>query len=86
MIKLEGKLFKANIVTFQAVVESGGEEDTFVKELEKTLILLCRTLDIPIPLWLSKNSHEFAAFRQTIFFADQFTDRVSFDRFQIKLL
>jgi hypothetical protein len=86
MIRLEGKLFKANIVAFQAVVESGGEEETFVKELEKTLILLCRALDIPIPLWLSKNTHEFAAFRQTIFFSDQFTDEVSFDRFQIRLL
>jgi len=86
MIRLEGKLFKANIVAFQAVVESGGEEETFVRELEKTLIVLCRALDIPIPLWLSKNTHEFAAFRQTIFFSDQFTDKVSFDRFQIRLL
>lgn len=86
MIRLEGKLFKANIVASQAVVESGGEEETFVKELEKTLILLCRKLDIPLPLWLSKNTHEFAAFRQTIFFSDQFTDKVSFDRFQIRLL
>lgn len=86
MIRLEGKLFKANIVAFQTVVESGGEEETFVKELEKALILLCRALDIPIPLWLSKNTHEFAAFRQTIFFSDQFTDKVSFDRFQIRLL
>ncbi|MBN1891310.1 MAG: hypothetical protein JW780_00890 [Clostridiales bacterium] len=86
MIKLEGKLFKANIMIGVQTVTIGGEEETFVKELEKALILLCKALEIPIPLWLSKNTHEFAAFRQTIFFAEQYVEPVKFDRFQIRLL
>ena len=85
-MKLEGKLFRANIVIRFFVVDYEKNELTFVKELENALILLCRELDCPIPLWLSKNTHEFAAFRQTVFFSDQFTEKVQFDRFQIHLL
>ena len=85
-MRLEGKLFKANLMIRQAVVTKDNPEMSFVKELESALIELCRTLDMPIPLWLSKNTHEFAAFRQTLFFSDQFTEDVHFDRFQIKLL
>ena len=48
--------------------------------------MLCEEMDIPLPMWLSKNTHEFAAFRQTIFFAEQYNQKVSFDRFQMRLL
>lgn len=86
MVELEGKIFSANIVLKQSIVKSSANTKVFVKELEDALVALCRSLEIPIPLWLSKNTHEFAAFRQTLFFADQFTEDVSFDRFQIRLL
>jgi hypothetical protein len=33
---------------------------------------------------MKKNTREFAAFRQTIFFKEQYTEKVRFDRFQIK--
>jgi len=58
----------------------------FSVELEHALVLLCRELDIPVPMWMAKNTHEFAAFHQTIFFSEQYTEKVRFDRFQIKLL
>lgn len=86
MIKLEGKLFKANLMIADQMVTIDGDEESFVRELEQALIRLCRVLEIPIPLWLSKNTHEFAAFRQTIFFAEQYTETVAFDRFQIRLI
>jgi hypothetical protein len=86
VFRLEGKLFKANLMIASLVVTSQEEGDTFVQNLERSLILLCRSLEIPIPLWLSKNTHEFAAFRQTIFFAEQYNEPVAFDRFQIRLL
>lgn len=85
-MKLEGKLFKGNLMIAQAVSTIQAPEMSFVKELETNLIDLCRQLEIPIPLWLSKNTHEFAAFRQTMFFADQYTEPVRFDRFQIKMM
>ncbi len=85
-MRLEGKLFKANLMMREAVVTRDDPALSFVKELELSLIDLCHVLDAPIPLWLSKNTHEFAAFRQTIFFSDQYTEIVHFDRFQIRLI
>jgi len=85
-MRLEGKLFKGNLMTREAVVTRNDPEVSFVKELENALIDLCHALDVPIPLWLSKNTHEFAAFRQTMFFSDQYTETVRFDRFQIRLI
>jgi hypothetical protein len=85
-MRLEGKYFKGNRMIREAVVTRNDPNLAFVKELELALIDLCHVLDAPIPLWLSKNTHEFAAFRQTIFFSDQYTENVDFDRFQIRLL
>lgn len=85
-MRLEGKLFKGNIMTREAVVTRDDPDLSFVKELEQALIDLCHALEIPIPMWLSKNTHEFAAFRQTMFFSDQYTETVHFDRFQIRLI
>ena len=86
MIKLEGKVFRANLVIVSAVAEQEETSGSWVKDLEKCFIKLCKDLEIPIPLWLDKNTHEFARFRQTIFFEEQFTDDIKFNRFQIKLL
>ncbi len=85
-MKLEGKIFRANLMIADAVVERGEVSGSFVKDLEACFILLCRELEVPIPLWLDKNTHEFARFRQTIFFEEQFTEKVLFNRFQIRLL
>jgi len=85
-MRLEGKLFKGNLMTREAVVTRNDPDVSFVKELENALIDLCHALDVPIPMWLSKNTHEFAAFRQTMFFSDQYTETVHFDRFQIRLI
>ena len=81
---LEGRLFVANRMTEIREVEFSDPSLRFSAELEQALILLCRELDIPTPLWMRKNTHEFAAFHQTLFFSDQFNEKVRFDRFQIK--
>lgn len=85
-MKLEGKLFKANLVVAIATVEKDKSDLSFVKQLEACLIDLCRQLDAPIPLWLDKNTKEFARFHQTLFFTEQFTESVLFDRMQIRWL
>lgn len=86
MIKLEGKVFRANLVITSAVAEQEETSGPWVKDLEKCFVKLCKSLDIPIPLWLNKNTQEFARFRQTIFFEEQFTDDIKLNRFQIRLL
>lgn len=86
LMKLEGKLFVANRLTEMAEVVTQSNEGPFSRQLEEALILLCKQLDVPVPMWMKKNTKEFAAFRQTIFFAEQYTEKVKFDRFQIRLL
>lgn len=83
-MKLEGRTFKGNNILNVKIVEHENPDVRFSKELEEGLILVCRELDIPVPMWLSKNTHEFAAFRQTIFYAEQYNQSVAFDRFQFK--
>jgi len=85
-MKLEGKLFRANLTIADIIIEQPDQPGPFVKQLETCLIKLCRELEIPTPLWLEKNTMEFARFHQTIFFEEQFIDKVNFNRFQIKML
>jgi len=85
-VKLEGKLFRANLMIDMTTVEKPDIQDQFVRQLEQCLVELCRNMDAPIPLWLEKNTHEFARFHQTIFFSEQFTERINFDRMQIRWL
>ena len=82
-MKLEGRLFTANLLLRESTVERPETDELFVTQLEHCLIDLCHGLEIPIPLWLEKNTHEFARFHQTVFFAEQFTEQIRFDRFQI---
>lgn len=84
-MKVEGRLFRESVLLAVESVTYTNEEVRFSKELENSLILLCRKMDIPVPLWLDKNTKEFAAFRQTIFFSEQFSQEVEFERFQFKL-
>ncbi len=83
-MQLEGKLFKANLMLRSATVRIAADQDRFVTQLEQALVALCRQLEIPIPLWMEKNTREFARFHQTLFFKEQFTDPIFFERFQIR--
>ena len=83
---LEGKTFRANLLLEDKVVTHPDGPQRFTVLLERCLVDLCRQLDIPIPIWMEKNTHEFARFHQTIFFAEQFTEPIKFERFQIRWL
>ena len=83
---LEGRTYVSNRLTGIKTVEFPSDGMKFTQVLEKCLIEVCKLLDIPAPMWFEKNTHEFAAFHQTIFFADQYTEDVKFDKFIIKML
>lgn len=85
-MKLEGRVFRGNILLQSEMVEIAQGDKSFTACLEQSLIALCRLMEVPIPLWLSKNTTEFARFHQTLFFDGQFTEPVRFDRFQIRWL
>ena len=83
-MRIEGKLIKRTYTISSTVVGSNDANDSFTDSLEKCLVQLCREFHIPVPLWLNKNTREFARFRRTFFFSEQFDEDVGFDRFEIR--
>lgn len=83
---IEGKLHKANLVVGYAKVEYTNESVRFSRELEEALVLLCKELNIPIPMWVDKNTKEFSGFHFTEFFDSQFLEPVHFDRFSLRMI
>ena len=84
-MKLAGKLVKGTKTIKKAFFEENDSSLTYTDMLEECLIGLCKEMDTPVPIWMKKNTHEFAAFRKTFFTSDQFTEKVNFDKFEIRL-
>jgi hypothetical protein len=84
-LKLIGKIIIENRLVREAAVEDNDERHNFRDKLEMCLIDLCKELDIPVPLWLKKNTRELAIFRRTLFSPEQFMEKVWFDKFEIRL-
>ena len=82
---LEGRTFKGNRLLDLHEIKYENPDVSFSRELSEAIIILCREMDVPVPFWMKKNTHEFAAFHQTIFFDEQYTEKVNFERFQIKM-
>ena len=82
-MKLYGKLIKGTKITKEAMVFKESDNLYYRDLLEESLINLCKELDIPVPLWLKKNTKEFAAYRRTFFSKEQFVEKVYFDRFDL---
>lgn len=82
---LIGKLITGTRVIKEVVVENNEEGLSYRDVLEKCFIELCKRLDIQVPLWLKKNTKEFASYRRTFFTPDQFIDKVNFGRFEIRV-
>ena len=82
---LSGKIIKNNRIINSATVEVSEEGLSFNLKLERAFLALCSALKIPIPMWLGKNTKEFAQFRITFFTRDQFTEDVNLERFEVEL-
>jgi hypothetical protein len=83
---LYGKLVKDLKVLKETFVENDMENVSYHDMLEKCLIDLCRKLDIPAPIWLKKNTAEFAGYHKTFFSSEQFIEKVKFDKFIIEVI
>jgi len=53
---------------------------------QQALVELCREMDVPAPMWLSKHEFEFEQFRHTAFTRDHFIEEVSFEKMEIEFL
>jgi hypothetical protein len=82
---LNGKIYVEGKLVREASVQDNEAGHSFRDKLEACLIDLCTQLDIPVPLWLKKNTRELAIFRRTFFTPEQFIDKVWFDKYEIKL-
>lgn len=82
---LNGKIIIEGRLVREASAEDDEREHSFRDKLEKCLIDLCAGMEIPVPLWLKKNTRELAIFRKTFFTPEQFVEKVWFDKFEIKL-
>ncbi|MDR1060707.1 MAG: hypothetical protein LBL83_05760 [Clostridiales bacterium] len=83
---VSGRIVKGRKTLFSRRAEDGrGGGAGFRDKLESCLLRLCGDADISVPVWLSKNTAELARFGKTSFFAEQFVERVEFDRFEIRI-
>ena len=83
-MKLIGKLIKGPSIIKNEYVVIEDEDISYRELLEKCFINLCKKLNISVPMWLSKNTKEYARFKRTSFEKDQFLEKVLFDRFEIR--
>jgi hypothetical protein len=84
-LKLGGKLIKNTRVIMDVMVEREDESKPFRDILEECFLEICKSLDIPVPLWLKKNTTEFAAYKRTFFNSEHFVEKINFDRFEIRM-
>ena len=85
-MRMNGKLYKGTIIINEETVEVSDSNGSYQDRLEKCLVEICLLLAIEVPLWLSKNTREYVAFRRTSFNADQFFNKINFERFEIRIL
>ena len=84
-MKIYGKIIIGTRILKELAYENKVSEVSFNDKLEDCLINICKRLEIPVPLWINKNTKEFVRFRKTNFEADQFIETVKFDRFEIRV-
>ncbi len=85
-MRLEGIVYQGDRRLGMQIVEIEEVSESFSKNLDTALLRLCKDLQLPIPIWMRKNTREFARYHTTQFFPEQFTEEVYFSAFQIKLL
>lgn len=84
-MKLIGRITKGTAILKEVTIENNDASIDFRDQLEDCFVRLSRELDIPIPLWLKKNTKEFGRYRKTFFPAEQFIDKVSFDKYELRI-
>ena len=83
---LNGRIVKGHKTIYQKdIADTCGPTADFRDRLENCLLALCKDADIPVPMWLTKNTIELGRFKKTNFLAEQFPEPTKFDRMEIKI-
>lgn len=83
MIRMWGILRKKQKIVKDITLAAGSATD---EDVRACVLEMCRQLDIPNPIWLSKQEGEMERFGRTSFHADNFIESIGFDRFEIEIL
>jgi len=84
-MKLYGKLMNKNMPLKINKVENLDSNLDFHGQIESLFIDLCKNLDIPVPIWLKKNTRELSHYKKTFFNKEQFIEEVYFDNFILEI-
>jgi hypothetical protein len=82
-LELYGRIVKNSKTVREASIEKSREGAPYRDILEECLLGLCKELEIPVPIWLKKNTSELVNFQKTFFYRDQFVENIKFDAFEI---
>lgn len=82
---LYGKLVLKNLPVKSAKAINIDESLSFHDQLEEAFIRLCKQLDIPVPIWLKKNTREIGRYKKTFFSKEQFIEEFHFDKFVLEI-
>lgn len=82
---LYGKLMLKNLPIKNEKVINIDLTLDFHGQLEEAFIRLCKQLDIPVPIWLKKNTREIGLYKKTFFSNDQFIEVFPFDKFVLEI-
>ena len=85
-MKFFGRMMKERFVILETMTEDFESGKPLVDRLENCLRKICKEFDVSVPIWLDRNTNEFAYFRRTTFTPEQFIDQVKFDRLQIEVM
>ncbi|MBQ3864818.1 MAG: hypothetical protein II781_03160 [Clostridia bacterium] len=83
MAKIWGILRKNHKIYKDLVFETEG---TDLEDTKEAVGDICKSMDIPQPIWLHKQEEELELFGRTRFNQDNFIESIDFDHFEIEYL
>lgn len=78
-----GKIVKNTMILKEEYAEEVESSGSYRDNLEKCFLSVCKKMGLEVPIWMKKNTREFASYNRTMFFKENFIDEVAFDYFEI---
>lgn len=85
-MKVEFSLYRGKILLQTEIEECNDYSIPFNMRLQNCLEKFCRKCDADLPIWMSNNTKELAAFHLTTFSEEHFLRKPFFDRLVLKFL
>lgn len=80
------KIFRDNKMLKDTTITTTDESLTRTKKIFAALDEACYAFDLPKPIWLDNNIHEFQRINKTRFTKDSFIETINFDYLEIHII